>query len=174
MKKSKLRSIINHWDAVWFHYRANKNLLPKDQIITKFVRPGKTLAWNSLGFRYQPHIDNLTVYEQSLDICPVLDKKFTNILVLNSFDIRYNSTEEYAHILGNLCNYLEPNGRLVFGVNSIFINWNRTAISVEQNFEHLTSIMKNRYQMDLIHQSLRPFRTDALNGDCFLIFNRQI
>jgi len=173
MKMSNLRGMINHWDAVWFHYRCNKNLLPKDQIVTKFVRPGKTLAWNTLGFRYKPHIANLTVYEESLDICPVLDEKFTNILVLNCFHIRYNSIEEYAHILGNLCNYLEPNGRLVFGVNSIFINWNRTAMSIEQLFEQFASIMQTEYNMHLIHQVLTPFTTAALNGDCFLIFDKQ-
>jgi hypothetical protein len=173
MKKSNIRTMVTHWDTVWFHYRANKNLLPKDKIVTKFVRPGKTLAWDSLGFRYKSHIADLTVYEQLLDICPDLNDKFTNILVLNSFNLRYNSIEEYAHILGNLCNHLELNGRLVFGVNSIFINWNRTAVSVEQLFEQFASIMLIEYSMHLKHQVLTPFTTAALNGDCFLIFDKQ-
>ena len=174
MRKSKVRSIINHWDAVWYHYRREKNLLPKDRIVTKFLLPGTTLAWNSLGGRYQSHIPNLTVYEQSLDICPAVDKNYNNILVLNCFDLRYSNIQEYAVALGNLCNYLEPNGRLVFGVNSIFINWNRTAASIEQTFEQLASSMKNSYQMSLVHQVLRPFNTDSLNGDCFLIFDKKI
>ena len=174
MKKSKIRSIINHWDAVWYHYRNKKNLLPKDRILTKFLLPGKTLAWNSLGCRYYSHITDLTVHEQLLDVCPVLTEKFDNILVLNSFELRYSNIEEYLLTLGNLCNHLSTNGRLIFGVNSIFINWNRTAISAEQMFEQFVSIMKNQYQMSLKQKILRPFNTDSLNGDCFLIFDKQI
>jgi hypothetical protein len=174
MKKSKVRSLINHWHTVWYHYRTKKNLLLKDQIIVKFLLPGYTLAWNSLGCRYHSHIADLTVYEQMLDVCPDLDKKFDNILVLNSFELRYSSIEEYASALGNLCNHLSSKGRLVFGVNSIFINWNRTAISTEQMFEQFILIMKNQHQMDLKQKILRPFNTDSLNGDCFLIFDKQI
>jgi hypothetical protein len=174
MKKSKVRPMINHWDAVWYHYRNKKNLLPKDQIVTKFLVPGKTLAWNSLGCRYYSHITDLTVYEQLLDVCPDFTEKFNNILVLNSFELRYGNIQEYAMALGNLCNHLTTNGRLMFGVNSIFINWNRTAISAEQMFEQFVLIMKNQYHMSLKHKILRPFETDSLNGDCFLIFDKQI
>jgi len=166
--------MIAHWDAVWYHYRTKKNLLPKDQIVVKLLLPGKTLAWNSLGCRYQSHIPNLTIYEQNMDICPDIDEKFDNILVLNSFEIRYGSIQEHALELGMLCKHLNTGGRLIFGVNSIFINWNRTAISVEEMFEQFVLIMKNQYQMTLKQKILRPFNTDSLNGDCFLIFDKKI
>jgi hypothetical protein len=174
MKKYKVRSMINHWDAVWYHYRTNKNLLPKDQIVVKLLLPGKTLAWDSLGCRYHSHIPNLTVYEPLLDICPDFIEKFDNILVLNSFVLRYSNIEEYALELGNLCNHLSTDGRLMLGVNSIFINWNRTATSAGEMFEQFALIMKNQYQMSLTHKILQPFNTDSLNGDCFLIFDKQI
>jgi hypothetical protein len=174
MKKFNVRSMVNHWDAVWYHYRNKKNLLPKDQIVVKLLLPGKTLAWNSLGCRYHSHIPDLTIYEKNMDICPSISEKFDNILVLNSFELRYNNIEEYALALGNLCNHLSDNGRLMFGVNSIFINWNRTAINAEQMFEQFVLIMKNQYQMSLKQKILRPFNTDSLNGDCFLIFDKQI
>lgn len=166
--------MINHWDAVWYHYRTKKNLLPKDQIVVKLLLPGKTLAWNSLGYRYHLHIPDLTVYEQLLDICPNFIEKFDNILVLNTFELRYTNIEEHAIVLGRLCNHLTTNGRLMFGVNSIFINWNRTAISAEQMFEQFLLIMQNQYHMSLKHKTLRPFNTDSLNGDCFLIFDKQL
>jgi hypothetical protein len=174
MKKSNVRTLTNHWDAVWYHYRTEKNLLPKDQMITKFVLPGKTLAWNSLGCRYLAHIPELTVYEQMLDVCPRLDEKFNNVLVLNALELRYTSIQEHAKELGKLCNHLHDNGRLIFGVNSIFINWNRTAIGVDQMFEQFVLIMKQQYQMILKHKVIRPFETASLNGDCFLIFDKQL
>jgi hypothetical protein len=174
MKKNKIRSMINHWDAVWYHYRTKTDLLPKDTIVTKFLLPGKTLAWNSLGCRYRPYITDLTVHEQLMDVCPVLNSKFNNILVLNSFELRYSKIQDYATALGNLSNHLDTTGRLMFGVNSIFINWNRTAVGIEQIFEQLASIMKDQYQLSLKHKILRPFETNSLNGDCFLIFDRQI
>jgi hypothetical protein len=164
--------MINHWDAVWYHYRHSDQLLPRDRIVTKFIIPGTTLAWNSFGARFQNWIPNLTIHENLLDQRPDAVNSFNNILALNVFELRYNSIAEYAHQLGHLCDNLLPGGRLILGINSIFINWNRTALSPEQAFAQLTLHMANNYQMQLTYQMLRPFITNSLNGDCFLIFDK--
>ena len=165
--------MIVHWDAVWKHYRGSKELLPKDRIITKLVLPGHTLAWNSFGNRYTDWIPNLTVYEDLLNLHPTLSKKFSTILALNVHQLRYQSINEYADSLGELCKYLEPGGRLLFGVNSIFVNWNRTAFDVNSAFDKLSQRMLENHNMKLTKQALKPFVTNSLNGDCFMIFDQQ-
>ena len=172
MNRAKLRSMINHWDAVWYHYRHNDQLLPRDRIVCEFIIPGTTLAWNSFGSRFKNWIPNLTIHENLLDQRPNAVHLFNNILVLNVFELRYNSIAEYAQQLGHLCNSLLPGGRLILGINSIFINWNRLALSPEQAFDQLTLHLANDYQMQLTYQMLQPFKTNSLNGDCFLIFDK--
>lgn len=164
--------MINHWDSVWYHYRNTNELLTKDRIVVKCVLPGSTLAWNSCGARYQNWISNLTIHEDLLDQRPTISQPFNNILVLNAFELRYCSVEKYTQLLGKLCANLAVQGRLIFGVNSIFIDWNRTAINIHQMFDNLILRMKDEHQMQLTSQVLRPFKTDALNGDCFFIFNK--
>ena len=164
--------MIVHWDAVWYHYRHSDQLLPRDRIVTKFIIPGTTLAWNSFGARFQNWIPNLTIHEDLLEQQPGAVNLFNNILALNVFELRYNSIPEYAQQLGKLCDNLSPGGRLILGVNSIFINWNRVALSPKQAFDQLTLHLANDYQMQLTHQMLQPFKTNSLNGDCFLIFDK--
>ena len=164
--------MINHWDAVWYHYRHNDQLLPQDRIVCKFVIPGTTLAWNSFGARFKNWIPNLTIHEDLLEQQPGTVNLFNNILALNVFELRYNSIPGYAQQLGKLCDNLLSGGRLILGVNSIFINWNRLALSPKQAFDQLTLHLANDYQMQLTYQMLRPFKTNSLNGDCFLIFDK--
>lgn len=164
--------MINHWDAVWYHYRHSDKLLPRDQIVTKFITPGTTLAWNSFGARFQNWIPNLTIHENLLGQQSSTVNLFNNILVLNVFELRYNSIPEYVQQIGKLCNNLLPGGRLILGVNCIFINWNRVALNPDQAFNQLALNLAKDYQMKLTHQMLHPFKTNSLNGDCFLIFDK--
>lgn len=173
MKKTNLRNLISHWHSVWHHYRNQTDLLPTDQIIIKAIKPGNTLVWNCLGFRYQGWIPELTVYDDMLDLTPTLSQQFDNILAMNVFQTRYSTISEYATALGNLCQHLRSGGRLIFGVNSIFINWNRPAQTLKEALDELILLMKNDHGLSLTHKIVREFQTDAVKGDCFFIFDKQ-
>jgi hypothetical protein len=173
MKKINVRHLMSHWDSVWHHYRHRTELLPTDQMIVKAINPGNTLAWNCLGFRYQTRVPKLTVYEDMMELTPNLSEQFDNILALNVFQIRYSTIIEYAETLANLCQYLRSNGRLIFGVNSIFINWNRTAQTLPEALDELILLMKNDHGMSLTHKIVHEFQTDAVKGDCFFIFDKR-
>jgi hypothetical protein len=174
MKKTKLRHLISHWHSVWHHYRHNSDLLSVDRLIIKALRPGHSLVWNSLGFRYQAWVPQLTVYEELLDHTPLIEQQFDNILVLNVFQIRYGTILEHTTALGNLCQHLKSGGRLIFGVNSIFINWNRTAQTLNQTLDILIRTMADDYGLILTHKIVNEFQTDAAKGDCFFIFDKPL
>lgn len=174
MNKTQLRILINHWDWVWYHYRSDRQLLTKDKLVLKLLKPGPTLAWNSLGLRYQPWCSDLVIHEDLLNQTPTLSAPFMNIMVLNVFEMRYQTVTEIGQQLITLCNNLLPMGRLIFGINSIFINWNRTAYSLTEVMDTLVTHLEDCGRLKMTYKMLQPFETDALNGDCFFIFDKTL
>lgn len=173
MNKKNIRSMIGHWNWVYWHYRKSDSILPKDYAVTKMFKNGPVLVWNSLGYRYRNHCNDLTIVDYMFDISPDISQKmFDTIVVLNCYQFRYSNINEIEEKLGSLCLHLNTNGRLIFGFNSIFLHWNRCYQSFDSVVAEFKQLMYNKHQLQSTHTICKPFKTDALMGDCLLTFNK--
>lgn len=170
--RNSLRIFISIWNQTWFHYRKTNTLLPHDAILIKLLKPGKTLFYNSFGHRFRSVLDDIVIYEELFDLLPDINSdQYDNVAVLNNIKLRYLSSQELVDNYIRIAQSLKSGGQLIVSFNSIWLLWNRLACDLHTEIDTLTNLMKAQ-GFNCRYKSIKPYRTTAHNGDCFLIFNK--
>ena len=171
MTKKNMRSLMIHFNQLYQHYRSTPDVLvPTDKITVKLLKPGSTLVWNSYGYRFVNHIQDLHIYDDFQKSNISLDRTFDNIVIVNPMVLRYTTTTELSERLLHLITKINEGGRLQLSFNSQFLLWNRVSSPIGPEIELLVNKLEQQ-GLQLIFKDVKLLQT-TITGDCKFLFDK--